>query len=758
MHTMKDVANLANVSVATVSNYINNTKKVSPKVASKIAKAIETLQYVPNAVAKSLKDGYNKEIGVILPNLFDGYYMQLLHGIENIMNENSINMLVATTNDVVSLEQKQIHKFLEKKVAGIILVTSQPENTDFFKTHIVEKNIPFVHIDRQINIENLNFLGFDNESAFYNLTKHFLQNNNKKIALFVGKNNFSCEQDSITGYIKAYNDCGIQYNKNDILHTLINKEAGFRTSLQYLTHNKPDVIIATSKLVAAGIAESIAVFGYQANKDITIITLDEDNWNLLSNGRYEISIRRQAINIGNEAAELLCSQINTTEIHEPKHKMLPLKIYFPTNNVPHIVSKSKTKLNVLMLDTLQVELFKGLLPLFQKTANIDISITKVPHSQMLQSIYENKNNYDVLMYDIPWLYSLASDKIIADITEELDSNNFDKSIYIEGCMDNFCKYNNKYYGLPFMYAPQILFYRKDLFEDKNIIDEYKEIYNANLQPPRTWKEFNNVAKFFTQSENPTSKTKYGTAVSAAYVECLLPEIYMRMRAYGSQVFNNHLTIVFNSLQTSKTYNNFVELIKNHVPNPLQHTDVSVVDEFLAGNIAMLVTYPSFISNINDIQRSYLNGKIGFSHIPCKSPILGGWGLAVSESSINKEAAFQFIKWTCGKEISNYSTIMAGQSAIKDTFSNNELTSLYPWLPLYKEVAKSSECIIPPVLSDNNIIPQYKIDEIIAEEFYNIMNNESSIETGISITHSRLYRLFKEYMTKRSKPQTSKKIF
>lgn len=747
MHTMKDVANVANVSVATVSNYINNSKNVSPKTAKQIAEAIEKLRYVPNALAKSLKDGYNKEVGVILPNLFDSYYMQLLHGIENIMNENAINLLVATTNDVVSLEQKHIQQFLEKKVAGIILVTSQPENTEFFQKHIAEKNIPFVHIDRQINIESLNFLGFDNELAIYRLTTHFLKNTNKKIALFVGKKSFSCEQNSVKGYIKAYNDCKIKYNKKDILHTLLNKEAGFRMSLQYLTHNKPDVIISTSKLVAAGISESIAVFGYQENKDITVIAIDEDNWNILSDGRNRISIRRQAINIGNKSARMLCSQINSEEKFEPQHEMLPIKIYSPPNDIPHIIGKSKAKLNLLMLDTLQVELFKGLLPLFEKTANIDISIKKFPHSQLFRAIYENKNNYDVIMYDIPWLYSLASDGILADITENLESNNFDKSIYIEDCMDNFCKYNEKYYGLPFMYAPQILFYRKDLFEDKNIMGEYKDIYSINLHPPRTWQEFNNVARFFTQSENKTSKTKYGTAVSAAYVECLLPELYMRMRAYGSRVFDEHRSIIFNSLQTYKTYSNFEELIKSSVPDPLKHTDASVVDEFLAGNIAMLITYPSFISNINDIQRSYLNGKIGFAHIPCKCPILGGWGLGVSEQSTKKDAAFQFIKWTCGKEISNYSTIMAGQSAINDTFSNNELTSLYPWLPLYKEVAKYGEPIIPPAFGINNIVPQYKIDEIIAEEFYNVINGDSSIETCLSITHSRLNRLFNEYMTK-----------
>lgn len=83
MATIKDVAKLAGVSIATVSNYLNNTKPVSKAVSAKIKEAVETLQYSQNLPAKNLKSNSYTDIGVILPNFNDSYYVQLFQGIEN---------------------------------------------------------------------------------------------------------------------------------------------------------------------------------------------------------------------------------------------------------------------------------------------------------------------------------------------------------------------------------------------------------------------------------------------------------------------------------------------------------------------------------------------------------------------------------------------------------------------------------------------------------------------------------------------------
>ena len=188
----------------------------------------------------------------------------------------------------------------------------------------------------------------------------------------------------------------------------------------------------------------------------------------------------------------------------------------------------------------------------------------------------------------------------------------------------------------------------------------------------------------------------------------------------------------------------MELIKNSTDYHMNLNDLMVVDEFLNGNIVMLITYPPFIANINDLQRNCQIGQVGFSQIPRKCPILGGWGLGVSARSGNKQEAFRFINWACGEDMANYSTIMAGQSAIAKVFDNNELISLYPWLPLYKNVYDDAKQIIPPYAGGRDIIPQDRIDKIVSEELYKLMLDEVPADKAVENTHIKLIGLFESY--------------
>ena len=85
-------------------------------------------------------------------------------------------------------------------------------------------------------------------------------------------------------------------------------------------------------------------------------------------------------------------------------------------------------------------------------------------------------------------------------------------------------------------APQIFYYRKDLFENTALKNDYERENNISLRPPSTLKEFNTIADFFT---NKTTAISYGISIPTAYSECLTPEIYMRLRSYGGSLFNRH---------------------------------------------------------------------------------------------------------------------------------------------------------------------------------------------------------------------------
>ncbi len=120
MATLKDVANLAGVSIATVSNYLNNTKPVSKEISKKIQDAVNELHYSINQNAKNLKSKTNTDIGVILPSLNDSYYVQLFQGIKSYFQNTNYYLNLDFSENIPESEKNIVHNLLKKQVSNHI--------------------------------------------------------------------------------------------------------------------------------------------------------------------------------------------------------------------------------------------------------------------------------------------------------------------------------------------------------------------------------------------------------------------------------------------------------------------------------------------------------------------------------------------------------------------------------------------------------------------------------------------------------------
>lgn len=585
MATLKDVANLAGVSIATVSNYLNNTKPVSKEISKKIQDAVNELHYSINQNAKNLKSKTNTDIGVILPSLNDSYYVQLFQGIKSYFQNTNYYLNLDFSENIPESEKNIVHNLLKKQVCGLILVSCQPMNWKFYYDNFTSKNIPLVLIDRNIHSLDANFVSFNNRILLRNMIESLLQSGFTDIYLMSGPESYGCEFECIRGFCDAFK-----------------------------------------------------------------------NYNLSP----------------------------------------PAYAFFQTDRLYETI----------------VEKYRS----------------------------NNEQPYDVFMYDIPWLPSLASEQILEDITTKFHSINPD--IFLPNCLKYYSIFNGRYYGIPFMYAPQIFYYRKDLFENTALKNDYERENNISLRPPSTLKEFNTIADFFT---NKTTAISYGISIPTAYSECLTPEIYMRLRSYGGSLFNRHGNVCLDSDHSLKAYINFVKSIKNAKPDYRTATDISVVDDFLKGETAMLISYPSFLSDVTDLRKNSIVGSIGYHLIPGHSPLLGGWGLGINSHSDKKQEAFEFLKWTCDEQITNYSSLLGGLSALNSTYTNDELTELYPWLPLYHSIYKYTKPTIPPKLSNNKVIPQYEIDAVVCDWIYKLLDSEIDVQQAITNTHLELESLRNTYL-------------
>jgi multiple sugar transport system substrate-binding protein len=364
---------------------------------------------------------------------------------------------------------------------------------------------------------------------------------------------------------------------------------------------------------------------------------------------------------------------------------------------------------------------------FTHDHNIRIHIETDIQNELPNSILEDSirsvPQYDIFMFDIPWLNFLAQNECLEDITDLITEDKiFINSIIRDNLVNSV--YRKRYYSIPIIGGAQLLFYRTDVFEDPIISKDYFSRTGKKLQPPKTWKEFNSVARFFTREFNPASPVEFGTSCPGVMAEELCPEIYIRMWGHGGALFSENNQPRFDTRQNIRAFENLLEL-QRYVSRPLFETSINeTVEDFYNGKTAMLITYTEYAGKIMDAINRNVSGKLGFTFVPHRTPISMGWNLGLNPYSPKKESAYTFFKWLFRKDVNYYLTILDGQSTSMYPYENNELLKLYPWMGITIDNFKFSRRRITSDKKNALIIPWNRIENIIysgAKDMYNHNN-------------------------------------
>ena len=248
----------------------------------------------------------------------------------------------------------------------------------------------------------------------------------------------------------------------EVLYLDVKKEEGeLAVSIRpdsLLKKELQEVILTTSELTATGAIEALCVLGYSAEQ-IHVITLGEEHWNRHTCSRADYSAVRPAIRLGTQSAELLMRNVQSPLLQESEQLILPSgSVGEALAHVPAVGrSTLHSKLRILMLDTPFVHSFCSLLRNFEVQTGIEADVHLLPHHNLYGTILESAGcgdsdaGYDVYMYDMPWVALLASQGVLADLTDAIAT--LDPAAFLPGCLTHFGGFQNRYYGLPFLYAP-----------------------------------------------------------------------------------------------------------------------------------------------------------------------------------------------------------------------------------------------------------------------------------------------------------------
>src|SRR5690554_2769231 len=184
MANISDVARKASVSTATVSHVINNTRFVKKETKERVIKVMEELNYHPNFAARSLRKQSTKIIGLLLPDVSNLFYMNIVEGIDSVLSKNGYNLIVSNSNSILINEKRQLEVFNAQLIDGLIM---RPTYGDHSFLHNYSESFPMVFVDcKPNNYEANDCILVDNIKGSYDATVYLIGKGHKKIGLING--------------------------------------------------------------------------------------------------------------------------------------------------------------------------------------------------------------------------------------------------------------------------------------------------------------------------------------------------------------------------------------------------------------------------------------------------------------------------------------------------------------------------------------------------------------------------------------------
>lgn len=268
------VARLAKVSIATVSRTINNVPTVDPKLAQRVWKAIDELGYSPNTQARALVSGRSRLLGLIVSEITNPFFPELIQGFEDAAVSNGYEILISSTNYDLHRMELCIQRMLERKVDGVAVMTFGIEGP--LLDRLAQRDIPLVFVDVSPKGPLFSTIEVDYFRGFREAVQHLAVLGHRKIGFVSGPLHLRSAQARQSAFLRAIAEIGLKPNPHWQLegdHTL---EGGITAMKNILDRGDPPTAIMTSNdMTAIGVLHALFEAGARVPDDISVIGFDD---------------------------------------------------------------------------------------------------------------------------------------------------------------------------------------------------------------------------------------------------------------------------------------------------------------------------------------------------------------------------------------------------------------------------------------------------------------------------------------------------
>lgn len=309
MPVIKDVAKLAGVSTGTVSKYLNNPASLKEDTRRRVEAAIQTLQYKPNPLARSMRTGRSNSLAVLTPDIANPFFAEIYNAIRSSAVQNGYTPILFTTADDLEILRDYLSHMSVRQVDGIILCFLDENETIKSFIQDIQSQIPLVLISWDLQITAFSSVVVDVFEGSYKATAHLTGLGHRDIAYISGPENSKISREKYNGFCKAMQEAGCPVRPAYKFCGGYNLQSGYRAARAFtMLPQAPTAIVAANDILAIGCLKYLLRQKIRIPEEMAVIGFDDISLAAM----YEPSLSTIALPIaaiGGEAVKSLLARI-----------------------------------------------------------------------------------------------------------------------------------------------------------------------------------------------------------------------------------------------------------------------------------------------------------------------------------------------------------------------------------------------------------------------------------------------------------------
>jgi len=276
--TIKDVARLAGVSVATVSKALNASGKVSDELKARVAAAAQTLGYAPHASARSLRSGATRILGLLVADITNPFFLRLVESIERIASVAGYSVILCNSGESAEREQRNLQMLLSQRADGIILMPTRETWPNRLAT-LSSLPMPAILVDRMLDGLDVDSVTIDNRLAGRLAAEHLLELGHRRVGVVMGSPEHQIARHRLDGFRDGFTAGGLALDEQMVCKNNFTEAAAHDAAIELLSRPiRPTAVFATNNHMAFGVFRAISELGLAVPQDISVVTVDRLPW------------------------------------------------------------------------------------------------------------------------------------------------------------------------------------------------------------------------------------------------------------------------------------------------------------------------------------------------------------------------------------------------------------------------------------------------------------------------------------------------